>query len=156
MENLRISQHISYAEATKSQQAVRFNIINKPNEEQLESMRNLANKVFEPIRRNFKKPIAITSFFRSPALNKVIGGSLTSQHCKGEAMDIDADVFGGVTNSEIFHFIKNNLDFDQLIWEFGNHKEPDWVHVSLRINTNRRQILRAEKRNGSTVYIKIQ
>jgi hypothetical protein len=113
-------------------------------------MKALAENVFEPLRVANKKPIYISSFFRSPELNKKIGGSTTSQHCSGEAMDIDADVYGGMTNAEMFHFIKDNLDFDQLIWEFGTDSNPDWVHVSFRKGNNRKNIIRAVSSGGRT------
>jgi hypothetical protein len=122
--------------------------------EQLEAMQYVATEIFERVRAHFKTPIAITSFFRSPTLNKAIGGSTTSQHCKGEAIDMDADVFGGVTNKHIFDFVKDNLDFDQLIWEFGTSKNPDWVHVSIVKGLNKRQILKAVNTNGKTQYIR--
>lgn len=149
-----VSKNITLAEATKSQTATRKGIDNTPNEEQLAAMKNLANKVFEPLRIAMgNKSIAITSFFRSPEVNKAIGGSTSSQHCKGEAMDIDADIFGGMTNADIFKYIYNYLDFDQLIWEFGNESNPAWVHVSLKLNgKNRKQTLIASRVNGKTSY----
>lgn len=150
----RVSKHITLAEAIKSQQATRLGIDNNPTQEHLEAMKILAEKIFEPIREMHGKPIAITSFYRSPKLNKKIGGSATSQHCLGEAMDIDADVFdNGITNKQIFDYIKDNLDFDQLISEFGTKEKPDWIHVSYTTKRkNRKQVLRAERVNGKTVY----
>lgn len=147
-----ISRHISQAEAIKSDAAIRLNIPNIPTADVVQNMQYVAQYVFDRVRDHFSKPIAITSFFRSPALNRAIGGSTTSQHCNGEAIDIDGDVLGGVKNSDIFHYIRQNLDFDQLIWEFGNSTEPDWVHVSLKRGLNRRQILVAIKEGGKTVY----
>lgn len=147
-----ISKHITIAEATKSQTAVRLGIKNEPNKEQLKAMKYVAENIFERVREHFKVPIGISSFFRSYDLNKAIGGSTSSQHCKGEAIDIDADIFGGVTNKQIFDYIANNLDFDQILWEFGDSKNPDWVHVSLVIGLNRRQILKAYKSGGKTIY----
>lgn len=145
----RISDHISYSEATKSQTAVRHGIKNDPNEEQIKAMRLVAEKVFEPLRRALNRPIFISSFFRSRALNGAIGGALDSQHCKGEAIDLDVDGL----NSQIFYWIKNNCEFDQLIWEFGDTKDPAWVHVSYKASGNRKEILRATKINGVTKYI---
>lgn len=140
MEN--ISLHITYEEATRSNTAKRLGISNDPNSEQLSSMKELATRVFEPLRAHFGVPIYISSFFRCDALNKAVKGSSNSQHVKGEAMDIDANIFGHVTNKQIFEYIKDNLDYDQLIWEFGNEDEPDWVHVSYTINKpNRKQII---------------
>lgn len=140
---MRISENITYAEAFKSQSAVRHKIKNTTNDpEILKNMKHVAENVFEKIRAHFGKPIGISSFYRSPELNKIIGGSPTSQHTTGEAIDIDADIFGGLTNKEIFDFVKDNLEFSQLIWEYGNSKNPAWVHVSLKRNgKNRKQIL---------------
>lgn len=149
---MKISNHISYKEATASQTAVRKGIDNTPSEYQLQNMKLVAEKIFEPLREHFKRPIAINSFFRSQKLNKAIGGATGSQHTQGRAIDID-DTLGGVTNKQMFDWIKDNLDFDQLIWEFGNEKNPDWVHVSyVSENENRRRVLRALKKNGKTIY----
>lgn len=139
---MKVSQNITLGEATKSQTATRLKIDNTPNEEALLNMKHVAENVFEPIRKHFGIPIGISSFYRSPKLNKAVKGSKTSQHTKGEAIDIDADIFGGVTNAEIFEFVRQNLDYDQLIWEYGNDKNPAWVHVSLkRVGNNKKQIL---------------
>lgn len=138
-----ISKHITLAEATKSNTAIKLGISNLPTDEHLANMKHLAESVFEPLREHFGKPIAISSFYRSPHLNKAINGSLTSQHLTGEAMDIDAQIFGGLTNKEVFDWIRANCLFDQLIWEGGSVNEPDWVHVSLTKNrANRGQVLR--------------
>jgi hypothetical protein len=145
----RISEHITYGEAIKSQVASRKGIDNTPTNEQLKAMCLLAEKIFEPLRKAMNRPIFISSFFRCPILNEAIGGSSNSQHCKGEAMDLDVDGL----NNQIFHWIKNNCVFDQLIWEFGNTSEPDWVHVSYSANVNRKQVLRAISKNGKTFYI---
>lgn len=114
-------------------------------------MQALAENVFEPLREHFGHPIYITSFYRSPELNKAIGGSPRSQHCKGQAIDID-DVIGSSTNADFFNYIKDNLEFDQLIWEFGNNDSPNWVHVSYNTDNNRGNILKASKENGKTKY----
>lgn len=139
-----ISKHITYAEATKSQKAIRFGEPNFPTTHQLEKMVTLAEEVFEPLREAMgNKPIYVSSFFRTKRVNELVGGATNSQHTKGEAMDIDADVFGGMKNSEIFQYILENLDFDQLIWEYGDEKEPAWVHVSYKTpETNRNQVLK--------------
>jgi len=150
-----ISKNISYIEATKSLTAIRFGIENTPNKEQLSNMKKLAEKIFQPIREHFNKPIGISSFFRSPAINETIGGSVKSQHCLGQAIDIDADIINnGITNKEIFDYIKSNLNFDQLIWEFGDNTNPNWVHVSYVLDSeNRNQILIAYKNSqGNTIY----
>ena len=147
-----ISKHISYKEGTNSITAIRRGIDNVPNDIQLGNMELIAEKVFEPLREYVNGPIKINSFFRSVKLNKAIGGSSKSQHCKGQAIDID-DTFGVVANSDMYNYIKNNLDFDQLIWEFGDDDNPNWVHVSyVSKEDNRKRCLRAYKGNGKTLY----
>ena len=147
-----ISKHISYKEGTHSITAMRRGIDNIPNGEQLANMELLAKKVFEPLREWVSGPIKINSFFRCPELNKAIGGSSKSQHCKGQAIDID-DTFRVVANSDMYNYIKENLDFDQLIWEFGDDENPNWVHVSyVSEEDNRRRCLKAYKNNGKTAY----
>jgi zinc D-Ala-D-Ala carboxypeptidase len=147
-----ISKHITYKEATRSVTALRLGIENVPNEYELQNMELIAEKVFEPLRRAVNGPIKINSFFRCEELNKAIGGSSKSQHCQGRAIDID-DVYGYVSNSYMYYYIKDNLDFDQLIWEFGTDTEPDWVHVSyVDGDSNRKRCLLAYKENGKTKY----
>jgi hypothetical protein len=115
-------------------------------------MVGIANHVFEPLREYVGGPIKINSMFRSEALNRAIGGSSRSQHCQGRAIDLD-DTFGHKTNAEMFNYIKDNLNFDQLIWEFGDDTNPDWIHVSFVSNDeNRGRCLKAEKVNGRTSY----
>jgi zinc D-Ala-D-Ala carboxypeptidase len=152
---MKLSKHLSLAEVTRSETAKRLGISNEPMAEHLENFKLLAENVFEPIREHFKVPIHISSGYRSKALNTAIKGSLSSQHCIGEAIDIDMDgSANGVTNTMVFNFIKDNLDFDQMIWEFGNSDKPDWVHVSYKANgKQRKQILRAVKSAGKTSYI---
>lgn len=147
-----ISKNISYKEATLSTTAKRLGIDNTPNAEEMSNMRHVAENVFQPVREHFDTPIYVSSFYRSEALNKAIKGSPSSTHVKGEAMDLDADVYNKVTNAEIFHYIKDNLEFDQLIWEFGTDQNPDWVHVSLSKGVNRKQVLVAKRVHGKTVY----
>ena len=147
-----ISEHISYKEGVYSTTALRRDIDNTPNDEQLKNMETLAEEIFEPLRKYVGGPIKINSFFRSAKLNTAIGGSTTSQHCKGQAMDID-DTFGKATNAEMYHYIKDNLDFDQMIWEFGNDDNPDWVHISyVSEDKNRNRCLLAYKENKKTKY----
>lgn len=132
----KISKHISYAEAVRTS----VDMDNNPNEGQLANMQHLAEKVFEPTREALGgNPIRVNSFFRSIEVNRAIGGSLRSQHRHGCAIDLDAIKS---TNAEIFFYIFDNLEFDQLIWEKGDKEQPDWVHVSLvRQGTNRKQAL---------------
>ena len=147
-----ISEHISNKEGTYSRTALRLCIKNKPNKQQLNNMIKLADEVFEPLRAYANGPIKINSFFRSPELNKAIGGSTKSQHCNGQAIDID-DTYSHLSNAEMFNFIKEYLDFDQMIWEFGDDDNPDWVHVSyVSRKENRNRCLKAYKHQGKTKY----
>jgi len=152
---MKISEHISYKEATRSVTALRLGIDNTPNEYQLQNMELIAKNVFEPLRKAVGGPIKINSFMRVEKLNQAIGGSSRSQHCQGRAMDLD-DTYGHWTNAEMYYYIKNNLDFDQIIWEFGSDENPDWVHVSyVDSDSNRKRCLKAIKENGKTKYIDI-
>lgn len=144
----RISKHISYKEAVGSNYAKQKGIKNKPNEEQVENMKLLAEEVFEPLREWVDAPIKVNSMFRSLELNTALKGSKTSSHMKGEAMDITS--MGGKSNLEMFHYIKDNLCFDQLIWEFGS--EPKWLHVSYNKDNNRQQVLVTKKRGVYYTY----
>ena len=147
-----ISKHISDKEGVYSRTALRLDIDNTPTKEHKQNMIKLAEEVFEPLRAYVGGPIKINSFYRSPELNKAIGGSTKSQHCNGQAIDID-DTFGRCTNAEMFKFIKKHLDFDQIIWEFGNDKNPNWVHVSyVSPQENRNRCLKAYKENNKTKY----
>ena len=149
---MKISDHITYAEAIHSNTAKRKNIDNTPNETQVEAMKLLAEKIFEPLREWVGGPIKVNSFFRSEALNEAIGGSATSQHCKGQAIDID-DVYGKKTNADMYHWIQCNLNYDQMIWEFGTDTQPNWIHVSyVSEEKNRNKCLKAYKENGKTKY----
>ena len=142
---MNLSKHVTKAEFENSDTATRHGINNEMSPSQIESAKLLCENVFEPLRLYLNTPIKISSGFRSVQLNKMIKGSLTSQHTKGEAMDIKIDAKG-------FYFIKDKLEFDQLIWEFGNDEQPSWVHVSYKKSGNRKQVLKATKRNGKTIY----
>ena len=148
-----ISEHISYKEGVYSITALRLGLNNDPTKTHLTNMELLAEKVFEPLREWVGGPIKVNSFFRSTELNTAIGGSKTSQHCKGQAIDID-DVYGYMSNADMYEYIKNNLSFDQMIWEFGNSDNPDWVHVSyVNEEANRNRCLLAYKdENNKTAY----
>ena len=148
-----ISEHISYKEGVYSITALRLGLNNDPTKTHLTNMELLAEKIFEPLRKHVGGPIKINSFYRGPELNKAIGGSANSQHCKGQAIDID-DVYGYMSNADMYEFIKNNLSFDQMIWEFGNSDNPDWVHVSyVNEEANRNRCLLAYKdENNKTAY----
>jgi zinc D-Ala-D-Ala carboxypeptidase len=150
-----ISKHISYKEAVYSRTATRLDIDNDPDDMEVYRMSLIAEEVFEPLRAWVGGPIKINSFFRSSELNKAIGGSTKSQHCQGQAIDLD-DTFGRATNAEMYDFIKEHLDFDQMIWEFGDDGNPDWVHVSyVSSDKNRNRCLKAYKENGRTKYMVI-
>ena len=148
----KISKHISYKEATRSNTALRRGIDNIPDVEELENMKLIAEKVFEPLRKWVGGPIKINSFYRSPELNVAIGGSKKSQHCHGQAIDID-DTYGHRSNASMFHHLRYSLDYDQIIWEFGDDKNPAWVHVSyVSEEKNRHRCLQAYKENKKTKY----
>ena len=142
---MNLSKHVTLAEFEASGTATNHSILNKMNEFEIERAKLLCEKVFEPLRAYINQPIRINSGFRSVATNRACGGSKTSQHCLGEAMDLHI-------GSKGFNYIKDHLEFDQLIWEFGTDKEPSWVHVSYKKTNNRKQILKASKKNGKTTY----
>lgn len=153
---MKISEHISYKEATRSVTALRLGIDNTPNEYQLQNMEIIAKNVFEPLRKAVGGAIKINSFFRCEDLNKAIGGSSRSQHCQGRAIDID-DNYGHMSNNDMYKYIKENLDFDQLIFEFPDENgNASWIHVSyVDADSNRKRCLKAIKENGKTKYIDI-
>jgi hypothetical protein len=147
---MKLSAHLDLSEVIRSESAKRNGISNMPIPQHIENFKLLAEKVFEPVRLHFGVPIHISSGYRSIELNKCIGGSLTSQHCTGEAIDIDMDSStSGVTNKMVFDYIKDNLSFDQLINEF----DYSWVHVSYEsTGKQRKQVLDAIRVNGKTTY----
>jgi zinc D-Ala-D-Ala carboxypeptidase len=150
---MQLSANLTLAEVTRSESAKRNGISNEPTAKHIENFKKLALKVFQPIRSHFGVPIHISSGYRSAELNKFIKGSATSQHCSGEAIDIDMDGTA-ITNKQVFDFIKTHLKFDQLIWEFGTDKNPGWVHVSYDAEgIQRNQVLKAIKKSGKTTYV---
>ena len=148
---MTISKHLTLAELIRSESAKRLGISNMPTPEHIENLKQLAEHIFEPIREHFGSPIYISSGYRSQALNAAIGGALSSQHSKGQAIDIDMDGTE-IKNSAIFEYAKT-LPYDQIIWEHGTKDNPDWVHISYS-KLNRREILYARKQRGKTVYVK--
>lgn len=154
---MKLSEHLDLSEVIRSESAKRNGISNMPTAQHIENFKLLAEKVFQPIREHFRCPIHISSGYRSKELNSIIGGSSSSQHCTGEAIDLDMDgTPNGVTNRMVFDYIKNNLEFDQLIYEFGNDTNPDWVHVSYESSgKQRKQVLKAVRVNGKTQYVAI-
>jgi uncharacterized protein YcbK (DUF882 family) len=130
---MNLTENFTLAELTTTSTG----LPNQPNAEQLENLRALAKKVLQPVRDLLGQSITVNSGFRSVSVNISVGGAKTSQHCKGEAADLDCD-----DNAVLFNLIRNNLEYDQLIWEGGNDVAPDWVHVSYSTIRNRRQVLR--------------
>lgn len=148
----KISKHVSYKEGVYSITALRLGLDNDPSNDHLQNMKLLSEKIFEPLRTRVGSPIKINSFYRGPKLNKAIGGSEKSQHCHGQAIDID-DTYGHMKNCDMYKFIKENLEFDQMIWEFGTDKNPNWVHVSYtNPGENRGRCLKAYREDGKTKY----
>lgn len=153
---MKLSKNLSLKECTKSITAERLGIKNDPDEWATENLRAIAEHVFQPLRDAFKRPIYVSSGYRSPELNTAIGGSKRSQHVEGRALDLDADVFGRCTNAEVFRWILNNVTFDQLIWEFGDDDSPDWVHVSFVYDgINRGRCLRARRDDKGETYYEV-
>ena len=153
---MKLSENLSLSEVTKSLTAKRLGINNKPDEWVTENLRQVALNVFQPVRDCLGVPIHVSSGYRSAELNKAIGGSVRSQLVEGRALDLDADVFGGCTNSEIFECIRENVEFDQLIWEFGDQDNPDWVHVSFVYDgLNRGRCLKACRDDKGEVYYEV-
>ena len=152
---MKLSEYLTLAEVIRSDSAKRLGIDNMPGSVELESLKAIGINVYDKIRTHFRCPIYVSSGFRSKRLNRALNGSATlSQHTKGEALDLDQDGSPhGVTNKEVFDYIKQNINFDQLIWEMGTDSNPDWVHVSYKKAGNRKQVLRAIKLKGSTVYV---
>ena len=155
---MKLSKHLTLKEATKSATAIKNGIDNTPTIAQLEVLKALAVNIFEPCRQYIGGPLAVTSGYRGEELNKLIGGSLTSDHCisddKTAALDLDCDVYNGKTNAQLFNYIRTTRDFKQLIWEFGDENNPDWVHVSFSTDPalNKREVLLAKREGRRTVY----
>ena len=136
---MNVSDHITFEEATQSPTALRLGIKNIPNVIEIEAMKLVAEMCFEPLREWYGKPIKINSFFRCEALNSAVGGAKTSQHSKGEAIDMSAG--SKEENKKLFDWCKENLMFDQLLWEYGDDSGPAWVHISYKKENNRNQIV---------------
>ena len=154
---MKLSKNLTLAECLVSTTAKRLGIKNKPHDDWVvENLKAVAEHIFQPCRDHFGVPIYVSSGYRSPELNTAIGGSKRSQHVEGRALDLDADVYGGCTNADIFQYILNNLTFDQLIWEFGDEDNPDWVHVSFVYDGNNRgRCLKACRDDHGKTYYKV-
>lgn len=150
---MQLSKNLALAEVMRSETAKRRGISNMPTAAHIENFVKLAENVFQPVREHFGVPIHISSGYRSKALNTAVGGSLSSQHCTGEAIDIDMDG-ASITNKQVFDFIRENVNFDQMIAEFPINGNPAWVHVSYEsTGKQRKQILVAKKVGSATKYI---
>lgn len=148
-----LSNYIAVQEFLHSNTAIRKGINNTfATLNELQNAENLCKAILDPVREKFKAKINISSGYRSPELNRAIGSNTNSQHCKGEAVDIDDFSENFLSLKETFYFIRENLEFDQLIWEFGNNENPAWVHVSYKKIGNRKQVLKSKKLDGHTVY----
>ena len=153
---MKLSKNLSLAEVTKSNTAKRLGIDNTPDEWITENLRKTAENIFQPLRDAFRCPIYVSSGYRSPDLNRAIGGAKRSQHMEGRALDLDCDVYGVITNAELFNYIRENLEFDQIVWEFGDEDNPNWVHVSyVHGGTNRKRCLRARRDDNGKVYYEV-
>ncbi len=154
---MKLSKNLSLSECLKSKTATRLGINNEPHDDWVvENLQAIAENVFQPCRDHFGVPIYVSSGYRSPDLNRAIGGSKRSQHMEGRALDLDCDVYGVITNAELFNYIRENLEFDQMVWEFGDEDNPDWVHVSyVHGGTNRKRCLRACRDDEGKVYYQV-
>lgn len=152
---MQLSKNLSLKEAIKSNTASRLGIKNEPEQWEINNLRAVAENVFQPLRDHFGVPIGVSSGYRSKELNRAIGGSKYSQHMIGEALDLDADIYGRITNADIFNYIKNNLEWDQMIWEFGDDEEPNWVHVSYKESGRNRKQIKGAFRDEKGVHYNI-
>ena len=150
-----IGNFLTLAECTKSNTAIKLGIPNIPYSDDILAMNKFVEHIYQPLCEHFNCKIPFTSFYRSPALNrKISGSSTTSQHCTGEAMDLDFDVNPDlkVSNKELFEYICNHLDFDQVINEFNY----SWIHCSYSVTgRNRKMILESIRKGNSVTYIKL-
>ena len=151
---MKLSKNLSLSEVIKSNTALRKGIDNSPTEAHIENLKYVAEKVFQPTRDHFGVPIYISSGYRSQALNEAIGGSPRSFHSHGMALDLDQDGRNkGVSNADVFFYIKECLPFTELIWEFGDETNPNWVHVAIAPGReDEKKIKIAEKIDGKTKY----
>ena len=144
---------MSYSEAVRSNTASRLGIDNTPTAYQLKNMQFVASEVFDKVREFLGGPLTCSSFLRGSELNKAIGSGPSSFHVHGGAIDIK-NISTTVTNAEIFDYIRCNLDFSELIWEYGSDKNPDWVHVAYLEGDNRKMVKRAFKIGGKNKVAK--
>ena len=149
---MQLTNNFTLSELTKSETALRHDMDNTPGEKEIENLKRLAEKVLQPVREHYQKGVKCNSGYRAPAVNQKVGGSPTSDHCKGQAADIEIP---GVPNADLAQWITENLDFTQVILEFYTQGVPDsgWVHVSYDPENLKKQALTAVKQNGKTVYL---
>lgn len=149
---MQLTNNFSLAEMVKSETALRHDMDNTPGEAEIENLKRLAEKVLQPVRDHYAKGVKVNSGYRHPEVNAKVGGSKTSDHCKGQAADIEIP---GVPNADLAKWIAENLDFTQVILEFYTQGIPDsgWVHVSYDPENLKKQTLTAVKQNGKTVYL---
>ena len=149
---MKLTPNFSLSEMTKSDTALRLDMDNTPNAVQVENLKTLCEKVLQPVRDHFGKGVKVNSGFRHPQVNAAVGGSTTSDHCKGMAADIEIP---GVANGDLAQWIVDNLEFRQVILEFYTPGVPDsgWVHVSFNPEDNKKQVLTAAKQRGKTIYL---
>ena len=149
---MNLTKNFTLAEMTKSETALRYDMDNTPGEKEIGNLKVLCEKVLQPVRDHYGRGVKVNSGFRHPEVNAKVGGSKTSDHCRGQAADIEIP---GVPNAELAEWIKNNLEFRQLILEFYTPGVPDsgWVHVSYVAEDNKKEVLTATKKDGKTVYL---
>ena len=149
---MQLTNNFSLAEMVKSETALRHDMDNTPGEAEIENLKTLAEKVLQPVRDHYGKGVKVNSGFRHPEVNAKVGGSKTSDHCKGQAADIEIP---GIANADLAEWITKNLDFTQVILEFYTPGVPDsgWVHVSYNPTDLKKQVLTAMKKDGKTVYV---
>jgi len=149
---MNLTKNFTLAEMTKSETALRYDMDNTPGEKEIGNLKVLCEKVLQPVRDHYGKGVKVNSGFRHPEVNAKVGGSKTSDHCRGQAADIEIP---GVPNAELAEWIKDNLEYRQLILEFYTPGVPDsgWVHVSYVAEDNKKEVLTATKKDGKTVYL---
>ena len=149
---MQLTKNFSLAEMTKSETALRHDMDNTPGEKEIGNLKLLCEKVLQPVRDHYGKGVKVNSGFRHPEVNAKVGGSKTSDHCRGQAADIEIP---GVANADLAKWIVDNLDFRQVILEFYTPGIPDsgWVHVSYVAEDNKKEVLTATKKDGKTVYL---
>lgn len=148
---MQLTANFSLAEMVKSETALRHGLENVPGPQEIENLRNLCTYVLQPLRDAYQRGIKVNSGYRAPDVNAAVGGSRTSDHCKGQAADIEIP---GIPNADLASYIAQYFEFTQLILEFYTPGVPDsgWVHVSYDPANLKKQVMTAMRENGKTVY----